>query len=122
MSAGSMKLVNEKHRTRHVGFEVEGIRHRVEFDGAGRAEVDANLGKLLVDRFDSIREAKGPDDVAAGYLEEQPWYGVDATEAAKALAEQAGIGPEDVEATGAGGRIIEKDVEKALADRGGPDA
>jgi pyruvate/2-oxoglutarate dehydrogenase complex dihydrolipoamide acyltransferase (E2) component len=111
----TMRIVNENHRTRRLAFrEKNGTRHEVHFDEAGRAELEAGEAKLLIDLFEPIRKAEGPDDVAKAYLEEKPWHGVDATDAARDLAEDAGLRPEDVTGTGADGRVTKGDVERAI--------
>lgn len=43
---------------------------RVEFLETGRAQVRQEVGKRLIEDYGSIREAEGPDDVAA-FFEEQ---------------------------------------------------
>lgn len=39
----------------------------VEFEPSGRARVKQEVGEQLIERFESVREATGPDDVAEEY-------------------------------------------------------
>lgn len=105
-----MEIVNDNHHTRTLT-----IRERedgdpagevleetaVEFDERGRAEVDDELGERLVGEFGSVREAEGPDDVAATYEREQGPPGLEtvdfASDRAREIAEDEGLGAGDFE-------------------------
>lgn len=121
-----MRIVNENHRTRRLVLrerEDDDPRNpvqsetAVEFDERGRAEVPEAVGRELIDRFDPIREADGPEDVSSRWEAEQagPWDGVDATDSAVELAVENGLTPDDVTGTGEDGRVLKGDVEAALS-------
>lgn len=128
-----MRIVNENLATRRLAWrerEDDDPRNPVvdetvvEFDAAGRAEIDDELGAELVAEYEPIREADGPDDVADQYEPDDPWADVrvDATDEAAELGREQGVEPSELTGSGEDGRILVGDVENALDGRDGGDA
>lgn len=125
-----MRLVNENLSTEqlavHVAFGDDGPalssrqdddaeRVTVEFGEDGVADdVPSPLGDLLVDTYPSIREAEGPDDVAAAYeatdLEDLTVADLEDR------ADKLGLDAEDIEGTGADGNVVKADWIRAIRD------
>lgn len=86
----------------------------VEESGEGEASEEASDSE----GSEEGEPEEGPQEAAEGEEAEEaaedPWEGVDATDAAVALAREANLTPAQVTGTGEDGRILKGDVEDAI--------
>lgn len=94
----------------HLGVDVdEVLTYRVYEDHIAMV---VNPGPKYTVPLNELHEPEIPDEAEEIFDESEPE--IDATDSARALAEERGIDLAAIQGTGSGGRIIKRDVEAAL--------
>lgn len=89
-----------------------GMHHRESLRGGDVADVTEAELAAFGDKFVVSKEQPRVEPVPEPEVD--PWAGIDVTEGAILLAKEHGIRPGEVTGTGAGGRILKRDVAEAI--------
>lgn len=128
-----MRIVNERIHTNALAVKVvrdgddlraaspaddpaDVERREAEFGEDGVAEVDPDFGAYLVDTFDPVREAEGPDDHAEAYTPPSDDLEDMTVAELEDRADSLDIDAEDIEGSGADGNVVKADWIRVIRD------